>query len=287
MPTQRFIDNATITDTQENDVMVLVDVSDVTNSSDGTDKSIRISDLFNNAIVTHATNATIKRKLGEWVGEFKDAITGLVDRTGNATTTKVGVSKRATTQQAQAQTSQDTTLSPHNLAGLTATANMQGLAKQGTVNEVKEGRVSDKMISPETAFLSLLGTAALGATAQTFTLPLRNLQGDIYMELKAMIFEVEVDTVRTSANPTNNYNHIHPYFDIPVNYPQPLDNTVLMITPMSLDVEGDGTSTGSDFWVRQHTHDLAKATLRCTRINGTGPIDPLEKIRVRVMVVGY
>lgn len=283
--TTRVTERDQLTSPASNDKILIVDTSDLAASADGTDKYIEVVDLLNKSTVTHYNDNTITKALDRWLGEFDDAIKDLISKTNAATTSTAGITKRSTDAQAQGQTSTDTALSPSNLAALQATESLMGLLKVASITDLQQGTSNEVAATPKGIFDSIMGTSVLGNSSQVFNVPFKNTAGDVLMHLKVQFFDVTSDSVYTSANPTDNYNHIHPYFDVTGTFPEPFPNSVLMVLPMGLDISGE--ATGSDFWCRHHSSTLADAVVRCTRINGTGPRDPVDQAKVRIMAIGY
>lgn len=268
-----------------NDIVPFVDVSDTSGSLDGTDNSMTIRDFFETAPVRSSINLNIVRPLGEWIGNLNKSVSDLVDRTKNATTTNVGVVELATDAEAKAKTAGNRALTPKNLAALGSTETLAGLIALATAQEVSEGQVTNKAITPSTLFKSILGDAVLSNNQWTFKLPVRNVVGDVKMELVIQIAQKEFLTMKTEMNPSSNFNHIHQTVDVEVTYPEQFPNTCLMVIPIAIEATPSEYTEATDFWIRPVEIRRSGATLRASRINGVS--NGAEEAAVRYLAIGF
>lgn len=268
-----------------NDELPFVDKSDLSGSVDGTDKKINIRNFFETAPVRPAGDLSITRTLSDWIGSFKTSIAGLEARSKDATTEVIGVVELATDLEATAKTLNNKVLTPSNLAKFDATEAFIGMLALATAQEVAEGQIANKALTPKTLFQSILGDATLSNNQWTFKLPVRNVIGDVKMELVCQIAQVNFKTMATEMNPQSNFNHIHQTQVIEVVFPEQFQSNCLMVIPLGFEATPSEYTEGSDFWIRPYEVRRAGATLKATRINGVS--DGTEEAAVRYLAIGY
>lgn len=268
-----------------NDEVAVVDKSDTTGSVDGTDKKFRIREFIETAPLRPHNAIEIQKPLAQWVGEFRDTLNALDDRTQTANTTRFGVTRHATDAEAKAKTARNRSITPANLAALGSTEALAGLIALASAAEVSDGQVDDKAITPATLFESILGDAVLGNNEWVFKLPTRNVIGDVKTELVIQFGQQEFSTMMTEMNPQSNFNHIHQRVEFEVTFPQPFPNTTLMVIPIGFEATPSEYTEGSDFWIRPYSIRNSGATLRATRMNGVSDGDEIGA--VRYLAVGY
>lgn len=283
--TIRVTDNTAITTAAADDELLIVDKSDLTASPDGTDRKIIARDLLENTSVRPISEPTVIKKLNEWIQQFKNDITTVVDRTQDATTTNFGVVQFATADQAKAKTRYDRALSAGVLSSLGSTETLAGLIALATQQQVAEGQSTDTAVTPYTLFQSILGDGVIGNSSWTFKIPIRNVVGDVKMELIVQIGQANFSTMVTNEDPTSNYNHIHQSIDFDVVYPEQFPTLGLMVIPMAFEATPSQYEEGTDFWIRPKEVRNNGATLRATRIGGTSPGD--EEAGVRYLAIGF
>lgn len=268
-----------------NDVIPFVDVDDTSGSVDGTDCSITIRDMFETAPVRSSADLSLVKPLSEWIGLFDQSIKDVLERTKKATTTNFGIVRYATDTETKAKVKGDRALSAKNLAALDATTSLAGLIALATAAEVGEGQVDNKAITPSTLFESILGDAVLSNNRWTFKLPVKNVVGDVKMELVVQVAQEDFVTMDTELNPQSNFNHIHQTIDVEVTYPEQFQNTCLMVIPIGIEATPSEYTEATDFWIRPFDVRRAGATLRATRINGVSNGE--EEAAVRYLAIGY
>lgn len=268
-----------------NDEVPVVDKSDISGSVDGTDKKFNIRNFFESAPVRSANDLSVSRTLGVWIGSFHESINALTEKTKEATTSNMGITQYATDAEAKAKTLNTRSLTPLNLKAMDSTELFAGLLALATAQEVLEGQVDNKAITPKTLFKSILGDATLSNNQWVFKLPTRNVVGDVKMELVIQIAQVDFVTMKTEMNPQSNFNHIHQTQLIEVTYPEQFQSNCLMIIPIGFEVTPSEYTEGSDFWIRPYEIRRSGATLKATRINGTS--DGTEEAAVRYLAIGF
>lgn len=273
------------TQTRWDDIIPFVDVSDTAASVDGTDSHITIRDLFEKSYVRSSNNLNKQNKLYEWIGKFDTSIADLVLKTRKATTGRYGITRYATDSQAKSKSSSDITLTPSNLAAMDATTAFAGLVALATAQEVSEGQVDNKAITPKTLFDSILGDAHISNNQWTFKIPVKNVIGDVKMELSIQVAQAEFLTIPTDMNPQSNFNHIHQMVEFEVIFPEPFTNMCLMVIPVPMEVTPSEYTEATDFWIRPFSIRRSGATLRATRINGVS--NGAEEAAVRYLAIGY
>lgn len=270
---------------ESNDEVVFVDKSDTSGSVDGTDKKMRIREFIETAPLRPSSAEEIERPLSEWIGEFKDSIDSLQGKTEKATSNRFGVTRYATTEEAQNKTEDSRAITPANLGNLDSSESLAGLIAIASALEVSDGQVDNKAVTPATLFESILGDAVLGSNEWVFKLPTRNVVGDVKTELVIQFGQREFSTMQTELNPTSNFNHIHQRVEFDVTFPQPFPNTTLMVIPIGFEATPSEYTEGSNFWIRPFDIRNSGATLRASRINGVS--DGSEIGAVRYLAIGY
>lgn len=283
--TVRIIELDPTTALAGNDEVPVVDKSDLSGSVDGTDKKMTIQNFFETAPVRTSSNKAIVRTLADWIDGFKTSIDGLEERTQEATTLRFGITRLATDAEAKAKKSKERVVTPSNFDSMGSTEMFAGLLALATAQEVLEGQVDDKAITPKTLFESILGDATLSNNQWTFKLPVRNIVGDVKMELVIQVAQVDFVTMATEMNPQSNFNHIHETQTIEVTYPEQFQSNCLMVIPLGFEATPSEYTEGSDFWIRPYEVRRSGATLKATRINGTS--DGTEEAAVRYLAIGF
>lgn len=283
--TIRITDNNAITVAGINDEIAIVDKSDTSASTDGTDKKITSRNLLEHTTIRPSGDLAVNKKLTDWIQQFNTDITGIIDRTQDANTTQFGVVRFATADQAQSKDRYDRAISSGVLSSLGSTEAIAGLIALATAQQVSEGQSDDTAITPATLFESILGDGVIGNNSWSFKLPVRNVNGDIKMELIVQVGQTNFNTMPTGSNPSSNFNHIHQEVEFEVTYPSPFPTLALMVIPVAFEATPSEYEEGTDFWIRPKTVRNSGATLRATRINGTSPGE--EQAGVRYLAIGF
>lgn len=285
MSTVRIPELSPITEAEAADELVIVDKSDTSSHTDGTDKKISARNFIENIRVRPIDDVESNLPLKQWIQNFKTSTEGLENRTQNATTNRIGVVQYATNAQVINKAATNRVLSPANLALLSSTEDLAGLIALASGDEVNEGQENNKAITPYTALHNLLGSASLGTDSWVFSFPSRNSAGDIRVELVIQVGETTFNTMETGQSPTINFNHIHQEVSFDVTFPQQFSNRVLMVIPIPFETNPNEYEEGSDFWIRPKSTRLNGATFRASRISGTSPGG--QTAGCRYIAIGY
>lgn len=269
----------------QNDLFVVVDVQDTSVSSDGSDKKIRAADAIETVPIRASTDLTITKPLYEWIGEFMDDIDYTKERVQTATTSRLGVTRYATDNQATSKSASNRSITPKNLEALQASESLAGLIAIASSQEIQDGNVDDKAISPKSLFEDILGDSVLGDGNWSFKLPTRNVSGGAKTELIIQFGTTEYTTMTTGANPTTNFNHIHEYVDVNVTFPEQFPNRTLFVMAFGMEVNESSYTEGTNFFIRPRSFTRGSAVLRSTRIAGRNT-EPQEA-GIRYIAVGY
>lgn len=284
--TVRFVELDELTDNAEaRDLLVIVDRSDTSISAEGSDKYVTAQRVLETTPLRPVDAPGVSRSLTQWIADFRNDISGLNNRTQDATTGRFGVTRYATNTQARSKTSTTRTLTPSNLSAMDASTSFAGLIALATAQQVEQGTAGDVAITPQTLFDNILGDAALGSDNWVFKLPTRNIAGGIKTELVVQFGQAEFDTMETQANPTSNFNHIHGTVDVDVTFPQAFPNRTLMVIPVGFEVTESQYIEGTNFFMRPRSFNNSSAVIRASRISGTS--DGNQRAGVRYLAIGY
>lgn len=283
--TVRIVDLDEKSSVEYNDLISFIDSSDTSGSPDGTDSKIKIRELFESAPVRPHNDLTTIKLLSEWVSLLVTADSTIRDKTGIASTEKAGIVEYATDEEAKSKSDATRAISAKNLAALGATETLSGLIALATANEVSEGQVSNKAITPQTLFSSILGDGVIGGNNWSFKIPIKNVNGNVKFDLLIQVAEKDFTPPTTEMNPESNFNHIHNTVDIEVIYPEQFVNRALMVIPMGVEVSPNEYIESSNFWFRPSDIRVNGATIKATRLNGTNTDN--KSARVRYIVIGY
>jgi hypothetical protein len=273
------------TGTNIGDLLPIIDVSDTSASTEGTDKRITARSLVETTNVRPSHNTTLNKTMTAWLADFVQDIEGLKNLTVEANTTRLGVTRYATTSQARTKTATNRTITAANLSSLGSEVGFAGLLALASQAMVSDGQDNESAITPFTMFQSILGGASLGNNSWTFKFPCRNVVGDVKTEFVVQVGQTTYDTMTTGQNPENNFNHIHQTVEFEITYPELFPNRALMVIPMPLESTPSEYIEGSDFWVRPLEVRQSGATMKSTRISGTS--DGTQTAACRYLVIGY
>lgn len=268
-----------------NDELHIIHKDDTSGSVDGTDKRISVRNFIETSPVRASTDKSVVKQLAIWIGEFKSKIEALEVKTKQATTNIFGITRLATDAQAKAKTVSNRTVTPSNFKVMDSSENYAGFLALANKDEVLEGNVNNKAISPKNLFDSILGDAVLGNNKWTFKFPAKNVVGDIKMEFVVQVGHVEFITMKTEMDPQTNFNHIHETQEIKVTFPEKFQSYCLMVIPFGFEATPSEYTEATDFWFRPYDITKTGATLRASRINGVS--DGTEEAAVRYLAIGY
>jgi hypothetical protein len=283
--TKRIAELGTLDTLADNDEIIIVDKSDLSGTPNGTDKKVIPRTIVEQANVRPANNLTVSKKLTEWLGDFNQAITSVQEKVQDATTTQKGISRLASDSEAIAQVSSTTSLTPANLASMGATEERTGLVKLLSSSDLLTNMTNDRLaVTASTLFAGLFSDSIFGTDSFVFRIPTKNSDDDTVTHLTVQYGQREINSVASTNRPESNFNHIHPFIDIGVTFPQEFENRCLMVIPMGYNVNSV-YEEGTEFVYRELTSTIATATIRASRIEGDNTTG--ERIGVKYIAIGY
>lgn len=270
-------------DIQENFQIPLVDTGDTSVSPDGKTKRTGARSLLEKTPV-RVGETNEQKTLKEWMDEFHQKTTNSEEKTQEATESRFGITRYATDEETQEKETDERSITPKNLSGLNATADLTGLVMLATAQQILEGSGSG-VVNVDALFEGFVGDAVLGNNSWVFKTPFKNVANGAKMELVLQFGQTEFDTMETGSDPGSNFNHIHQTVRFSATYPEEFPNRTLMVIPMSVEVTPSDYMEGTDFIVRQESFSKSGVNFKATRLTGTSSGN--ERGGVRYLAIGY